>query len=99
MILAHSRFIVANDKADEVQMAFRNRPHHVDKADGFVRMEVVCPLEQPNEFWLLTYWQTVEHFESWHRSHAYKDSHAGIPKGLKLVPGSTEIRLLEVIAD
>jgi heme-degrading monooxygenase HmoA len=99
MYLALSRFTIANDLVDEVRKAFRERPHRVDDAHGFIRMEVVSPLDQPHEFWLLTYWQTADDFKSWHRSHAYHDSHHHIPKGLKLVPKSTEIRIFEVLAE
>lgn len=99
MILATSHFTLASDMADEVRAAFMQRPHHVDQAPGFIRMEVVSPLDQPREFWLLTWWRTAADFETWHRSHAFHDSHAGIPKGLKLVPKSTAIRLFELVAE
>jgi heme-degrading monooxygenase HmoA len=98
MILALSRFTIAGDMSDAMREAFINRPHQVDSAPGFIRMEVVSPLDQPREFWLLTYWETATAFESWHRSHAFQDSHTGMPKGLKLVPKSTEIRVFELIA-
>jgi hypothetical protein len=34
-------------------------------------------------------------YRAWHRGHSYGDSHAGIPRGLKLVRGSTKITLLD----
>lgn len=82
---------------DEVREAFRRRPHLVDDAPGFVRMEVLSPIDRPEEIWLMTWWTDAESFRSWHHSHLYRDSHKGIPKGLKLVPGETEIRQLESI--
>lgn len=33
--------------------------------------------------------------ELWHHSHLYHESHKGIPKGLKRVPGETQIRRFE----
>jgi heme-degrading monooxygenase HmoA len=90
--VALSRFTVANGMDEEVHEAFRNRPHLVDQAPGFVRMEVLCPVDTPAEIWLLTWWCDEESYRTWHHSHLYRESHAGIPKGLKLVPGSTEIR-------
>lgn len=99
MILATSHFTIAADAMiGPMREAFLQRPHQVDQAPGFIRMEVVSPLDQPREFWLLTYWQTAADFETWHHSHAFHDSHSGMPKGLKLVPGSTEIRVFELIA-
>ena len=99
MIVALSRFTIANNMSDEVRAAFRARPHLVDAAPGFLGMEVMSPQGEPAEVWLLTRWRDEESYRTWHRGHDYHASHNGIPKGLKLVPGSTEIRLFEVFAD
>ena len=95
--VALSRFVIANDKTSEVKAAFRQRPHLVDDQPGFVRMEVFSPLERPEEIWLVTYWTDAGSFKLWHHSHLYHESHKGIPKGLKLVPGEQEIRHFEHI--
>jgi heme-degrading monooxygenase HmoA len=92
-----SKFVVGNDKIAEVKEAFRQRPHLVDGQTGFVRMEVISPIDRPEEIWLITYWTDAESFRRWHRSHLYQESHKGIPKGLKLVPGQTEMRQFEHI--
>lgn len=99
MFVALSRFTIANDMVAEVREAFRARPHLVDAAPGFVDMEVMSPVEAPAEIWLLTRWSDEASYRAWHRSHAYHDSHRGIPKGLKLVPRSTRIDLFEVFAE
>ena len=98
MFIASSRFVVANGMAGEVREAFRTRPHLVDGAPGFVRMEVLSPLQAPEEFWLITWWRDEASYRAWHRSHAYRDSHAGMPRGLKLVAGETRLTLLERVA-
>ncbi len=94
-----SRFTIANDLVSQVKEAFRNRPHLVDKQPGFVRMEVMSPQDKPEEVWLLTYWQDEASFHVWHKSHAYHESLQNLPKGLKLVPKSTEIRCFELFAE
>jgi heme oxygenase (mycobilin-producing) len=99
MFVALSRFTIANDKSDEVRAAFVDRPHLVDDAQGFLGMEVMSPLDCPAEIWLVTRWSDEQSYRVWHRSHAYHESHKGIPKGLKLVPGSVTLRLFDVIAD
>jgi heme oxygenase (mycobilin-producing) len=99
MFVALSRFIVASDKSDAVQAAFRNRPHLVDHAPGFLSMQVMCPIDGPDEVWLVTHWRNEESYRTWHRSHEYHEAHKGIPKGLKLVPGSANVRCFEVFAD
>jgi heme-degrading monooxygenase HmoA len=95
--VALSKFVVANGKTAEVKQAFRDRPHMVDGQPGFVRMEVLSPLDRPEEIWLITHWTDAGSFNLWHHSHLYHQSHKGIPKGLKLVPGETEIRHFERI--
>lgn len=95
--VALSQFVVANGIEDEVKAAFRNRPHLVEDAPGFVRMEVLSPLDRPAEIWLITYWSDEPSFVSWHRSHLYQESHQGIPRGLKLVSGQTIQRRFEFV--
>jgi len=94
--VAMSRFVIASrELTTSVKQAFANRPHLVDHAPGFVRMDVISPHDTPEEIWLLTYWTDETSYRTWHRGHSYRDSHQGIPKGLKLVPGTTAIRMFE----
>lgn len=97
--LALSKFKVRNGLVAEVRDAFVRRPHLVDEARGFVRMDVVSPSSDEAEFWLLTYWEDETSFTEWHRSHLYRESHAGIPAGLKLVPEATELLTFRYITD
>jgi len=96
--VALSKFVIANDMTSEVKEAFRQRPHLVDDQPSFVRMEVLSPVERPQEIWLITFWTDAASFKIWHHSHLYHQSHKGIPKGLKLVPGEQEIRHFEHIS-
>lgn len=95
MFVAMSRFRVANGMEEQVDHAFRNRPHEVDSVEGFVRMDVVRPVETPQEFLLITYWTDPDSYHRWHRSDAHHASHLHIPKGLKLAPGHTEVTYFE----
>ncbi|MFP5503149.1 MAG: antibiotic biosynthesis monooxygenase family protein [Candidatus Sericytochromatia bacterium] len=99
MFIALSKFVVANGMTDAVKQAFRDRPHLVDDAPGFLRMHVISPLERPDEIWLFTYWADEPSYKTWHRSHMYHESHRGIPKGLKLVGGATELVCFEHVAE
>jgi heme oxygenase (mycobilin-producing) len=96
--VALSRFAIANGMTTEVKEAFRHRPHQVDSAPGYRRMEVISPVDRPEEIWLLTFWSDEASFRAWHHSHAYHESHRGIPKGLKLIPGDTCIRHFEHVS-
>jgi len=87
-----SKFKVANGMMRQVREAFINRPHDVDRVPGFAGMEVISPADEPDEFWLLTYWTSQAAFQQWHASDQYRAAHIGIPHGLRLEPGSTLIR-------
>ncbi len=93
-----SRFVVANDMTAQVKRAFRDRPHKVDAVDGFLRMEVISPVEEPDEIWLITFWRDEHSCKAWHASALFRESHRGIPKGLKLVPGSAGVRRFEGVS-
>jgi len=99
MFVALSRFTIRNDMTAQVREAFRHRPHLVEQAPGFLRMEVMSPIDAPKEVWLVTWWRDEGSYRAWHRGHTYHESHAGIPKGLKLVPKSASITLFEVFAE
>ena len=96
--VAVSRFVVANGLGDEVETAFRNRLGRVDLAPGFRSLQVLRGNDDPREFWLMTEWSSEIDFDHWHRSHAYRDAHQGIPRGLKLVKGAQVIRRLRKVA-
>ena len=98
MFIALSQFTVANDMTEQVKDAFTNRPRLVDEAPGFLRLEVISPLDDKDEIWLLTYWRDEDSFKAWHHSHLYHDSHKEIPKGLKLVPKSARLRFFEHVS-
>lgn len=95
LFVALSRFTVRNGKTESVREAFKQRPRLVDNAAGFVRMDVISPMDLPNEFWLITYWLERAHYDAWHRSELHRASKRKIPKGLKLLPGGTEVRFFE----
>lgn len=98
MFIALSQFTIANNMTEQVKDAFINRPHLVEDAQGFLRLEVMSPSDNKDEIWLLTYWRDEDSFKVWHHSHLYHDSHKGIPKGLKLVPKSARLRFFEHIS-
>lgn len=99
MIVATSRFVVANDKDNEAAEAFLARPHRVDNATGFIRMEVLRGIANPKEFMLLTYWQSEQAYRAWHNSHSYRDAHSGIPQGLKLEKRQTVVSQWSYLTD
>lgn len=99
MILAASRFRVVNDLAQRVADAFRDRPHLVERAPGFLGMEVFRDRQDSAAFYLVTRWSDESCFRRWHGSAAHRRSHEGIPAGLRLDPGFTRVLELERIEE
>jgi heme-degrading monooxygenase HmoA len=97
MILALSRFKVANGLEDSVARAFLNRPRLVEHAEGFLGLEVFTDSSDASVFYLSTRWTTESAFRQWHSSEAHHASHKGIPKGLKLDPAFTQLVIMECL--
>lgn len=98
MFVAMSRFRVRRGQEDMVRESFTNRPMRVDDQPGFIRMEVLSPTEQTNEFWLITMWSDRESFETWH-AHHLKEAHSAMPRGLKVEKGSRDLQYLELVTE
>ena len=97
MIIAMSRFRVANHREHDVRQAFLDRPHFVDNKPGFLGLEVFQDQADRALFYLLTRWTDVSSFRTWHSSQEHKHSHEMMPKGLKLDSAFTELRILEPV--
>lgn len=96
--LVLSTFRVANGMSSEVAQAFRDRPRRVEGRPGFRDLQVISPEDDRNEFWLLTNWSDEQAYRDWHHSHLYREAHSGIPRGLRLDPSATRVRLFRSIA-
>ncbi len=97
MFIAISKFIVANGMTAAVHDAFANRPHVVDAYPGFVKLDVLSSQQNPDEVWLVTYWNDRNSYDRWHSSPEHHQTHRFIPKGLKLVPGSAQLMFFDHI--
>ena len=95
VILVVSRFKAQAGLEEAVRQAFRDRPRLVDHAPGFLGMEVFTDAADPAVFCLVTRWADLASFDAWHESEAHRLSHKYMPKGLKLVPGFTQVSRLE----
>jgi heme-degrading monooxygenase HmoA len=86
-----SKFTVGAAAAEPVRAAFRDRPHAVDAAPGFLRLEVLEPEDVPGQFWLTTWWERREDFDRRYRSHAFKASHDRVPRDIGSLIGTSEL--------
>lgn len=95
MIVALSKFKVANGLESSVARAFLGRPRLVEDAEGFLSLEVFTDSKDPSIFYLSTRWTSESAFRQWHSSEAHHASHKHIPKGLKLDPAHTQLVIME----
>lgn len=95
MILAVSRFRVANGTESDVAAAFLNRPRIVDSWPGFLGLETFRDVREATVFYLATRWTDAATFREWHSSPAHRASHAWMPDGLRLDPSYTRLVELE----
>ena len=65
MFVVLSHFTVANNLAEEVKQAFRNRAGLVDNEPGFIKLEVISPLDNPHQIWLITHWTDETSYQNW----------------------------------
>ena len=91
MVVVQSRFRVANGLEASVRAAFVARPRLVDLTPGFLGLETFTDAQHPEIFYLITRWVDEESYQRWHRSADHRESHAGIPAGLKLDPAFTQV--------
>ena len=97
MILVESRFRVANGTHDSVRDAFLQRPGFVDDVSGFLGMDVYQAADDGTVFHLVTRWTDRDSYHAWHGSAGHRDSHAYIPRGLKLDASYTRLTVMDRI--
>lgn len=75
MIVVTNRIPVAKGFEETFEERFRQRAGLVDQADGFIRFEVLRPL-QGDYYQIVTYWRDKDAFEAWTRSRSFQHGHA-----------------------
>ena len=82
MYVSVSRLRVPPARAPELVAAFRRRAHLVDRADGFLDLEVWQSDRDESELMMVSRWRDRACFRAYMRSEAHRISHARIDPGL-----------------
>jgi heme-degrading monooxygenase HmoA len=82
MYVSLSRLRIPVERADELVSAFRARARLVDRADGFVDLQVWQSDRDAGELVMVSRWRDRAAFTAYMRSQDHKTSHARIPKDL-----------------
>ena len=83
MYVSMSRLRVPAEEAPRLVDAFRRRAHLVDRADGFVDLEVWQSDREPGEIIMVSRWRDRAAFKAYMRSEAHRISHDRIDPELQ----------------
>jgi diguanylate cyclase (GGDEF)-like protein len=81
-----------------VAEAFAHRVGLVDREPGFLGLEVYTDAKDEALFYLVTRWTDAASFDAWHHSEAHRQSHRGMPRGIKLDKAQTQLFVMNRIA-
>jgi heme-degrading monooxygenase HmoA len=95
MFVVANRIPVAEGRGEEFEERFAERAGLVEDRKGFVRLEVLCPVDA-DRYVVLTHWESEADFEAWTDSEAFRKAHSReSPEGL--VEGHPEVEKHEVV--
>lgn len=80
MFAVANRFHVAEEHAEDFVDRFRDGRSALAEQDGFVRFEVLAPVEADTHV-VLTYWESEADYEAWTSSEAFREAHSDHPPG------------------
>jgi heme-degrading monooxygenase HmoA len=95
MIVVANRIPVAKGYEKEFEKRFENR-FGVQGMKGFVRFELLRPLQGSDYYVVKTYWETPEDFHAWTQSDAFKQAHASRPPA-EMFAGPNVFEMHEVV--
>lgn len=96
MFVVANRISVPKGQEAAFEARFRGRARLVDQAPGFVRHEVLRPLEDGRPYVVLTHWRDRASFEAWLASPAFREAHRDAGGGSAASP-DTVLELYEVV--
>ena len=81
MYVVANRVFVAPGWVEQFEERFRRRAGQVDKQEGFVRMQILRPVDNKSPYVVLTAWQDEAAFNRWVGSEDFKLAHQNpLPK-------------------
>ncbi len=95
MIVVENRIPVRKDYREKFEKLFSERESHLSETPGFVRNEVLRPIKG-DEYIVMTHWETMEHFQNWMNSDAFKKAHFGGTLPKEAFVGENTIEIHEV---
>jgi heme-degrading monooxygenase HmoA len=94
MIVVANRIPVAAGWEEAFEERFRHRAGQVEKQPGFVRMEILRPVES-GPYVVKTYWESMDAFRAWTESKDFRAAHAD-PPPREMFAGDNAMEIHEV---
>lgn len=82
----------------ELERRFAQRKGSVDQLPGFISFELLRPVRGDDRYFVVTHWETEEHFQAWIQSQQFGQAHARAesPDGRPVAP-SAQLLEFEVV--
>lgn len=91
-----NRVPVAAGYEEMFEERFRNRAGQVELQAGFVRMQILKPVQSGDPYVVLTTWESAQAFEAWVGSEDFKQAHQN-PMPKEAFSGEGKLEQFEVI--
>lgn len=99
MIITANRVPITKGYEREFEKRFERRLGAVDRVPGFIRNEVLRPV-QGDHYVVLTYWESREAFEAWVQSESFRQAHANpAPRGMFTGPSTLEVHEVILVSE
>lgn len=95
MIVIQNRIPIKEEYKAQFEKVFSETESHLKETPGFVRNEVLRPVKG-NEYIVMTHWETMEDFQNWMNSDAFKKAHTGNELPKEAFDGENQIAMHEV---
>ncbi|MFV0433315.1 MAG: antibiotic biosynthesis monooxygenase family protein [Leucobacter sp.] len=86
---------VPEGAGSELEARFAARKHAVDSSPGFEGFQLLRPVKGDARYFVVTQWETEEHFEAWRDSRGNANAHAQGSGEQPRKPVATGAELLE----
>lgn len=81
MFVVTNRVPVVKEYREQFEQRFRQRAGQVEKQQGFVRMEIMRPMDDDTPYLVMTTWKDENAFNNWVGSEDFKIAHQNpLPK-------------------
>jgi len=96
MLVISNRIPVAAEWQEAFEERFHNRAGEIDKQPGFIRLEILKPVNTASPYIVQTVWENEVAFQNWVESDDFKVAHSNpLPK--EAVTGSSQMEMHNII--